>query len=63
MFSEGTALADKVVANLTVMKDKVSEPWDGMSKREAMVLSRKLARSEADHRKNRDPDSDWSDHL
>ena len=62
-FSEGTSLKDKVEANLTAMKARVSQQWDGISKREAMFLSKKLARSEADHRKKRDPDSDWSDHL
>ena len=60
-YAEGTGIEDEIRHNLRVAEKKVSRQWDGRSKREAMIASKKASRNEQDHRENQR--GNWFDHM
>ncbi len=60
-FAAGTNAERAIMRNIRVATSRVSEQWDGRSKREAMIAAKKFSKGERDHRSA--PRGDWSDHL
>jgi Ca-activated chloride channel family protein len=61
LYAAGTAVEGSIRHNLQVAAHKVSNRWDGRSKRESLTAARKFSKGEQDHRS--DPRGDWSDNL
>ena len=60
-FSKGTGVEDSIQGNLNLAARRVSRPWDGRSKRDAMIAAKKFGRNERDYKSS--GSKDWSDNL
>ena len=60
-YSAGTDAQQDISSSLRMAERKVSQQWDGRSKRESMIAAKKFSKGEQDHRSS--PRGKWSDHI